>query len=94
MFLYTCMTMEYPIFSSLLVLLQLIGVIVVVAYLLTRSRIFPEILDGHPTLKAQIIMVLVFGALSIYGTLSGIEFMGSPVNVRDLGPMRSHQPVI
>jgi phosphoserine phosphatase RsbU/P len=81
------MTMEYSIFSSLLVLLQLISVIVVVAYLLTRSRIFPEILDGHPTLKTQIIMILLFGALSIYGTLSGIDFLGATANVRDLGPM-------
>jgi sigma-B regulation protein RsbU (phosphoserine phosphatase) len=79
--------MEYPIFSSLLVLLQLIGVIVVVAYLLTRSRLFLEILDGHPAFRTQVILVLFFGALSIYGTLSGIEFMGARINVRDLGPM-------
>lgn len=79
--------MEYPIVSSLLVLLQIIGVIVVVAYLLMRSRLFPEILDGHPALKTQIILILLFGALSIYGTLSGIEFLGARINVRDLGPM-------
>ncbi len=79
--------MDLPIFSSLIVLLQLISVIIVAAYLLTRSRIFPEILDGHATVKAQVVLVLLFGALSIYGTLSGIEFLGAPVNVRDLGPM-------
>ena len=87
MVLYACMTMDFPIFSSLIVLLQLISVIIVAAYFLTRSRIFPEILDGHPALKTQIIMILLFGALSIYGTLSGIEFMGATINVRDLGPM-------
>jgi len=81
------MAMDYPVFSSLFVLLQLIGVIVVVAYLLTRSRIFPEILDGRPAFRTQVILVLLFGALSVYGTMSGIEFLGSPVNVRDLGPM-------
>jgi phosphoserine phosphatase RsbU/P len=79
--------MDYPFLSSLIVLLQLISVIIVVAYLLTRSRIFPEILDGYPALKTQVTMVLLFGALSVYGTLSGITFMGSPINVRDLGPM-------
>jgi phosphoserine phosphatase RsbU/P len=84
---YACMTMDSPVFSSLLVLLQLISVIIVAAYLLTRSRIFPEILDGFPSLKTQIVMVVLFGALSIYGTLSGIEFMGAQINVRDLGPM-------
>lgn len=79
--------MDYSIANSLLVLLQLIAVIIVVAYLLTRSRIFPEILDGHPTLKTQIILILLFGALSVYGTLSGIDFLGARINVRDLGPM-------
>jgi phosphoserine phosphatase RsbU/P len=84
---YECLIMEYTIVSSLLVLLQLICVIIVVAYLLTRSRIFLEVLDGHPTATTQIILILVFGALSIYGTISGIDFMGAVVNVRDLGPM-------
>jgi sigma-B regulation protein RsbU (phosphoserine phosphatase) len=82
-----CPDMDVSILSSLLVLLQLIGVIVVVAYLLTRSRIFPEILDGHPTVKTQIILIILFGALSVYGTLSGIDFLGARINVRDLGPM-------
>ena len=79
--------MDTSIFSSLLVLLQLICVIIVVAYLLTRSRIFPEILDGNTGFKTQILLVLIFGALSIYGTLSGVVFLGAPINVRDLGPM-------
>jgi phosphoserine phosphatase RsbU/P len=73
--------------DSFLILLQLMGVIIIVAYFLTRSRIFPEILDGRPTLRTQIVLVLLFGALSIYGTLSGIEVEGAYINVRDLGPM-------
>ena len=84
---YTSLIMESAILSYLLVLIQLISVIIVVAYLLTRSRIFTEVLDGHPTVKTQVILILVFGALSVYGTLSGIEYMGAIVNVRDLGPM-------
>lgn len=74
-------------FTQLNVLLQLMCVIIVAAYLLTRSRIFPEILDGKATIATQIILVLFFGALSVYGSISGIEFLGSVVNVRDLGPM-------
>jgi len=79
--------MDLSILTQLNVLLQLMCVIIVAAYLLTRSRIFPEILDGHPTIVTQIILVVLFGALSVYGTISGIDFMGSVVNVRDLGPM-------
>jgi phosphoserine phosphatase RsbU/P len=79
--------MDFTILSQLNVLLQLMCVIIVAAYLLTRSRIFPEIIDGHATIPTQIILVLLFGALSVYGSVSGIDFMGSVVNVRDLGPM-------
>ena len=79
--------MVLAILTQLNVLLQLMCVIIVAAYLLTRSRIFPEILDGHAKLTTQIILVLLFGALSVYGTVSGIDFLGSVVNVRDLGPM-------
>lgn len=79
--------MDFSILTQLNVLLQLMCVIIVAAYLLTRSRIFPEILDGHPAISTQIILVILFGALSVYGTVSGIDFLGSVVNVRDLGPM-------
>ena len=74
-------------FDDLLVLVQMICVIVVVAYLLTRLRIFTDVLDGHPTVKAQVLLAVIFGALSIYGTMSGITVLGAPINVRDLGPM-------
>ncbi|MDD1690150.1 MAG: hypothetical protein LUQ66_05770 [Methanoregula sp.] len=79
--------MDFSILTQLNVLLQLMCVIIVAAYLLTRSRIFPEVLDGHPAIMTQIILILLFGALSVYGTISGIDFLGSVVNVRDLGPM-------
>ena len=84
---YVSSIMDATIITSFLVLLQLICVIIVVAYLLTRSRIFPEVLDGHPVVKTQVILILVFGVLSVYGTISGIEIMGAIINVRDLGPM-------
>jgi len=43
--------LDATILSSLLVLLQMICVIVVVAYLLTGSRFFPDVPDGHPAVK-------------------------------------------
>ncbi|RXE56788.1 stage II sporulation protein E [Methanoculleus taiwanensis] len=69
------------------ILLQMICVIVVVAYLITRSGAFTEILDKTFTWKNQAILILVFGAISIYGTESGVAIMGAVINVRDLGPM-------
>ncbi|MFA6226766.1 MAG: LytS/YhcK type 5TM receptor domain-containing protein, partial [Methanoregula sp.] len=78
--------MDFSILTQLNVLVQLMCVIIVAAYLLTRSRIFLEILEGHPTFMDKLILVVLFGLLSIYGSISGIEFMGSVINVRDLGP--------
>jgi sigma-B regulation protein RsbU (phosphoserine phosphatase) len=62
-------------------------VIVVAAYLLTRIRFVSSVLDGHPVLKIQAFLILFFGALSVYGTVGGVELAGVTINVRDLGPM-------
>jgi len=69
------------------VLLQMICVIVVVAYLITRTKSFTQVLDGVFSWKGQATLILLFGALSIYGTESGITILGATANVRDLGPM-------
>jgi sigma-B regulation protein RsbU (phosphoserine phosphatase) len=79
--------MAPDILSLLVLLLQLASVIVVVAYLLTRSRLFLAVLEGHPTVKGQLLLVVIFGALSIYGTVGGVDVLGAFINVRDLGPM-------
>jgi len=73
--------------SNSLVLLQAVSVIVVAALLISRSRYFTEILDGRATWKSQLVLVLFFGAVSIYGTIIGINVWGAIINVRDLGPL-------
>ena len=75
------------ILETSLVLLQMVCVIIVIAYLVTRSKLFSEILGGHPRVKTQAIFAIVFGVVSIYGTISGVEVLGAIINVRDLGPM-------
>jgi sigma-B regulation protein RsbU (phosphoserine phosphatase) len=79
--------MAYPITELLLVLVEKICVIVVIAYLVTRTKYFIEILDKKFTLKNRIVMILIFGAVSIFGTYAGTEVFGAIANVRDLGPM-------
>ena len=79
--------MAYPIIELLLVLVEKICVIVVIAYLITRTKYFREILDKRFTLKNRAIFILIFGAVSIFGTYSGIKIPGAIANVRDLGPM-------
>jgi sigma-B regulation protein RsbU (phosphoserine phosphatase) len=68
-------------------LVEKVCVIFVIAYLLSRLKYFTEVLNGKLTLKNQLILILIFGAISIYGTYSGFSIFGATANVRDLGPM-------
>nr|WP_243687309.1 LytS/YhcK type 5TM receptor domain-containing protein [Methanobacterium formicicum] len=72
---------------SLLVLVEKACVIVVIAYVISRLRVFTEVLEGKFTLKNQAILIVIFGAISIFGTYSGVDVFGAMANVRDLGPM-------
>jgi sigma-B regulation protein RsbU (phosphoserine phosphatase) len=68
-------------------LIENMCVIIVFAYLLTRTRYFTEVMDKKFTLKNQAVLILFFGGFSIFGSLSGINLLGAIANVRDLGPM-------
>ncbi|BDZ67983.1 LytS/YhcK type 5TM receptor domain-containing protein [Methanobacterium ferruginis] len=73
--------------SLLTDLVEKVCVIIVIAYLLSRLKYFTEVLEGKLTFKNQVILILIFGAISIYGSYSGFEIFGAVANVRDLGPM-------
>jgi class 3 adenylate cyclase len=72
-------------------LIDLIGtacVVLVFAYVLTRTKLFTEVLDKQFNLKNRAILILLFGAMSIYGTYGGIRLSsGAIANIRDLSPM-------
>jgi len=72
---------------SLLVLVEKACVIVVIAYVVSRLSMFTEVLEGKFTIKNQAVLILIFGAISIFGTHSGVDVFGAMANVRDLGPM-------
>jgi len=81
---------ELPLSSvqhTLLVLVEKTCVIVVIAYVVSRLSYFSQVLEGKFTIKNQAILIFIFGAISIFGTYSGIEVFGAMANVRDLGPM-------
>jgi len=79
--------MDSSIFQTFVLLSQMICVVIVFAYLFTRSRFFLEILENRPLLGTQILLVIIFGALSVYGLSSGISYSGANANIRDLGPI-------
>lgn len=67
-------------------LINSMAVMSVTAYILSRSRFYDEFLQKKVTWKSKLIVIVVFGLLSIYGTVSGFKFMGAFANTRDLGP--------
>lgn len=73
--------------EALVVLIQMACVIVVAAQVVVLSEYLRAPLLQRATIQHLIIIALLFGLLSIYGTYSGIEILGAKFNVRDLGPM-------
>ncbi len=63
------------------------AVIIVLAYVLTRTRAFAAMMNKQTmNWRQQATLILVFGIFSIFGTLSGININGAIANIRDLGP--------
>jgi PAS domain S-box-containing protein len=73
--------------QEFITLFEMACVVVLFAYLFTRSRLFIEVLENKPAIMTQIILAGMFGLLSVFGMSSGIVFYGAVVNVRDLGPI-------
>jgi sigma-B regulation protein RsbU (phosphoserine phosphatase) len=68
-------------------LINHMAVLIVVAYVLTRTKLYSEvIIEKKITLKNGVILSLIFGLFSIYGTISGIRIFDATANIRDLGP--------
>jgi sigma-B regulation protein RsbU (phosphoserine phosphatase) len=75
------------IFETLIALVELMAVIAVVAYLASRTKWFFDLCNRKITQRNGLLMVGIFGAMSILGNYSGLEILGAIANVRDLGPM-------
>ncbi len=59
----------------------------VVGYLMLYTSWFRDTLARQFSLKNRSILIVVFGAFSVYGTYSGVYAHDAIVNIRDLGPM-------
>ncbi len=80
--------MEIAIVDLSLDLVEKICVVVLFAYLVTRTKYFAQILDRQFDVKNRAFLIAVCGAFAIFGTYSGINLpSGAIANVRDLGPM-------
>jgi phosphoserine phosphatase RsbU/P len=79
--------MSISILSILIDLIRTGSVVMVFAYLVSRTTFFTNVLDRVFDYKSRIITILLFGALSIYGTWGGIILAtGAIAHIRHLGP--------
>jgi len=62
------------------------AVIILTAYIFSRTKLYEDIIDKKFTLKNSVLFILIMGALSIYGTVSGVKIFGLIANTRNLGP--------
>ena len=67
-------------------LVKSMAVIVMVAYLFTRTRLYRQVLDRRLSRQGRVLLALIFGAFSIWGTVAGVEILGGIANTRDMGP--------
>jgi sigma-B regulation protein RsbU (phosphoserine phosphatase) len=75
------------IIDLLIDLIKSMSVVIVLAYIMTRTRVYASIVSATKvTLKQTAVLIAVFGLFSIFGTLGGIDVMGAIANIRDLGP--------
>jgi sigma-B regulation protein RsbU (phosphoserine phosphatase) len=73
--------------SLLLGLVEKACLVIVIVYLLSRTKLFDSVLNGKMNTTTQVVLAIIFGILAIYGTYSGIQTSGAIANIRNLGPM-------
>ncbi|WFN33983.1 Nramp family divalent metal transporter [Methanogenium sp. S4BF] len=86
-FLLMALFMEEGIIMFGLPLAERMIVVAFVIFVFAGTTLFRDVIQGHPTWIDRLWTVLIFGALSIYGTFRGIVYEGIIINFRDLGPI-------
>jgi sigma-B regulation protein RsbU (phosphoserine phosphatase) len=74
------------IIELLVTLIKNVSVIIVLAYVFTRTNIYAAVIEKKIERRHRISLIILFGFFSIFGTLSGIKIYAAIANIRDLGP--------
>ena len=70
-----------------LTLFNNMAVLILVAYVFSRTELYENIIDKKYSLKNATSLIILMGLFSIYGTLSGVNVLGAVANIRNLGPI-------
>ncbi len=74
--------------SIILELLARVCLMIVAVYLFSRMRFFREVIDRDFNTANRILMILVFGLISVYGTYSAVTLdSGAVITLRDIAPI-------
>lgn len=73
--------------DSLVPLFERVSLVAVLVFLFFQLDFFRKALKPKGNVPEKILLALVFGLLSIYGTLRGIKVLGAIANIRDLAPI-------
>jgi len=63
------------------------SVLAVISYILSRTHYYEEIISNKLNIRKKITLLVMFGLLSVYGTIFGIRIGDTTANLRDLGPV-------
>jgi sigma-B regulation protein RsbU (phosphoserine phosphatase) len=74
------------IIELLVTLIKNVSVIIVLAYVFTRTNTYVAVIEKKIKQRHRISLIILFGFFSIFGTLSGIKIYAAIANIRDLGP--------
>jgi phosphoserine phosphatase RsbU/P len=72
-------------------LIKSMAVVIMVAYIFTRTRTYRQVLEQRVTWQGRVFLIVMFGAFSIWGTKAGVKItlpggQEAIANTRDLGP--------
>ena len=82
---YVALLLEENILESGIPLLQNLALVLIVVFLLCRSKMFKRIVTGKGTLADKVWLILIFGIVSILGTMWGLDAGDYIINFCDLG---------
>jgi len=86
-FIYIALMLENNILFSGFPLIERLFVVAFILYVFSKTGLFRRLISGMASFMDIFWTIAIFGAISIYGTMRGIEYYGVIINFRDLGPM-------
>ncbi|MDV0441128.1 Nramp family divalent metal transporter [Methanorbis furvi] len=86
---YVALLLESAFLTYGVPLIERMLVVAFVLYIFSKTQLFRKLLNGTANLLDKFWTVILFGAISIYGTVRGIpvDVGGIIINFRDVGPM-------